>query len=219
MATENLTGRRFGALTVISRAENARSGKARWNCLCDCGTTKEIPVFGYDLKSGKVSSCGCVRRITASSSSKRNTTHGKTHTRIYGIWQCMKRRCNPNNSYSRKYYGNITVCDEWLHDFQAFCDWAMAHGYADDLTIDRIDVNGNYCPENCRWATYKEQENNRRNNHIVAYKGEKYTIARLSEKLNLSPQTLRSRINSGWSEEQLALPVSADNRLKRRCAL
>ena len=219
MNPENLIGRRFGSLTVISRAENSRSGKARWNCVCDCGATKKIPVCGYDLKVGKVSSCGCLRKITARETGEKNEKHGKTHTRLYGIWQGMKRRCNPNNSYSPKSYRNITVCYEWMHDFHSFYDWAMSNGYADNLTIDRIDVYGNYSPDNCRWATYKEQENNRRNNHFIIYKGEKYTLAQLSEKLNLSQQALRFRINSGWSEEQLSLPVSADNRSKRRYTL
>lgn len=130
--------------------------------------------------------------------------HGQYGSRLYETWQTMKKRCsNPNNRQYHLYGGRgIIVCDEWRNDFQAFYDWAMSHGYADDLTIDRIDVNGNYEPSNCRWATMKEQQNNRRNNHLITYNGETKTLKQWSEKIGIDWGVLYSRLKKGWSIEK-----------------
>ena len=201
-----LTGQRFGRLVVESFAYAGAHGRSMWNCKCDCG--KSAIVGTGQLKRGRKKSCGCLRRETAKMMMMK---HGGTYTRLYSIWEAMKARTEYSSSQSYENYGGrgIKVCDEWRHDFQKFHDWAMAHGYQDDLTIDRIDVNGNYCPENCRWATKKEQGRNKRDIPKITYNGETLTLAEWSEKLDIKKTTLQTRIyNLGWSvKEAFETPV------------
>lgn len=130
---------------------------------------------------------------------------GKRYTRLYKIWCGMKYRCYNANYDGYNNYGGrgIIVCQEWINDFGNFYEWAIKNGYKDTLTIERIDVNGNYCPENCKWATMKEQENNKRNNTVLEYNGEKRTVSEWADKLQVSKETLYSRLKSGWSVERV----------------
>lgn len=150
-----ISGKRFGRLAVLSDSGKRYRGNILWTCLCDCGKTTKVRTT--HLITGKVKSCGCLRNEIAK---KVFTKHGDAilRTRLYRIWEGMIGRCNNRSMDAFKYYGGrgIKVCSEWLNNYPAFKAWALANGYRDDLTIDRIDSDGDYCPENCRWITKSE---------------------------------------------------------------
>ena len=192
-AMEDLTGKRFGRLTVIGRGKTYSSGNVCWTCICDCGNTTNS--CGTNLRSGKSKSCGrcvCSERMAAL-----NTKHSGFGTRLYEIWRQMHRRCYGRNTKAYKDYGGrgITICKDW-QEYGPFEKWAMSHGYREDLTIDRIDVNGNYEPSNCRWATMKEQSNNRRNNRVVVYNGESHTVSEWADIYAVDQRKLWQRLNA-----------------------
>lgn len=196
----NLKGQKFGRLTVLEM-DKVIKNKTMWKCLCDCGN--EVSVFGSNLKRGNSLSCGCMANEMLS---KRMTTHKKSYTRIYGIWIGMKQRCfNPNvKSYSNYGQKGIRVCDEWMGEngFQNFYDWSMLNGYNDELSIDRIDVNGNYEPSNCRWANNETQMNNMSTNVYLTYKGKTQTITQWSKETGIKAATLNYRHRNGWSDKE-----------------
>lgn len=150
---KDLTGLHFGRLTVLERVENDKHRNARWLCVCDCG--EKTVVVGSDLQKGNTQSCGCIHKESVA---KINASHGGSQTRLHRIWRGIKTRCYNPQSRVYRWYGarGITICDEWRDNFAAFQEWALSHGYAENLTIDRIDVDGNYCPENCQWLTRSE---------------------------------------------------------------
>lgn len=190
----DLTGKRFGRLTVIERDYSKRT--TAWLCKCDCGNM-HIATAKH-LNNGHVKSCGCLNR------EPKRVAHNMSHSRIYNIYQTMKKRCyNSKDEHYHNYGGRgIKVCDDWLNDFQAFYDWAMANGYKDDLSIDRINVNGNYEPANCCWATNSQQQRNKRNSVKVKYNGETKTIYEWSEIVGIDPLTIADRIRKGWTAEK-----------------
>lgn len=196
----DLTGRRFGRLVVVERAENSADGRARWLCRCDCGQSKTV--LGEHLKKGRTKSCGCAK---SESSSKRFKKHGGRNSKLYRIWSNMKDRCNNPDCKAYRDYGGrgIKVCEEWTDDFSAFQKWALANGYKEGLTIDRKDNNKGYSPDNCRWTDRKIQGNNKRNCRYITYKGQRKTVAEWSEITGIPHETLLYRLNHGWETERI----------------
>lgn len=195
----DLTGQRFGRLVVIKEAGRSSDGHVRWLCKCDCGNYTSTPST-KTLRNGTCRSCGCIERERPN-----KQTHGKSNTKLFAVWNAMKQRCyNPNNRSYKNYGGRgITVCQEWKEDFQTFYDWAIANGYKKGLEIDRIDVNGNYEPDNCRWTTSKKNNNNRRNNVKIKIGREEHTVAEWSEITGIPRSTILERFRSGKPLEEI----------------
>lgn len=188
---KDISGQNFGRLTALYRLHNTK-GRTKWLCVCECGNFTEVR--SDFLQSGNTKSCGCLNRDII-------TKHNKSKDRVYNIYQGMKKRCYLKCNHDYKNYGarGIAVCDEWRNNFQAFYNWSMANGYNDKLTIDRIDVNGNYEPNNCRWCNMKQQARNRRNNIYFTYNGETHCLTDWCEILGLNRKTIYERLRHGWS--------------------
>ncbi len=207
----DLTGHRYGRFTVVELVEPhiTPKGKIRtqWKCLCDCGAERIVATC--NLRNGTSRSCGCLSRELAR---KRLTKHGLAGTKIYYVWQKMCQGCFSPNSREYKYYGarGITVCDEWCNNFQAFYDWAIESGYKEEIspnginkwTIERIDNDGNFEPDNCCWATMEAQANNKQTNHLVTFQGKTQTISRIAKQQNINPQLIYDRLKKDWEPEK-----------------
>lgn len=187
---KDLTNKAFGKLKVIKRVENTKDGLVQWLCECECGE-KTIVRTSY-LNNGHTKSCGCFKI-------ENKTIHGDYKTKLYKVFLQMKDRCNNPNNTSYKNYGGrgIKVCEKWEEDFKLFKEWALQNGYKEGLTIDRIDFNGNYEPNNCRWITNKEQQNNKTTNVFITYKGETKTLTQWAEIYEIEPATVKYRLKKG----------------------
>lgn len=191
----DVTGKRFGMWTVICRSGKDDGGRYLWACRCDCGTIRDV--CGGSLRSGVSTCCGCTR----GAGNKYNEKHGGKKERLYAVWTGMKGRCyNPNNTFYSRYGGRgISVCEEWRSDYSKFREWALQNGYDENApkgscTIDRIDNEKGYSPDNCRWVSMKNQCNNRSSNHLIEYEGESHTLQEWSDITGIRKDTLRRRL-------------------------
>lgn len=196
MKFKDLSGEKFGCLTAIKKVDNTISnGRSFVNylCVCDCG--KEKIVKAENLRSGNTKSCGCLSDYSRRTAQLK---HGMAKSRLYSIYRSAINRCyNKNHKYYSNYGGRgISFCDEWIgeYGFEHFASWAYKNGYCENLSLDRINNELDYSPDNCKWSTMKEQANNRRNNRLYEYNGEFLTISQLSEKYNIPYDTIRARL-------------------------
>lgn len=192
----NLVGERFGRLVVIDKAES-KSRHTRWLCLCDCGN--KCIVHGTSLKTGNTTSCGCYKKENAQKlySSVRQNDKG-----LYAVWNGIKQRCsNPNNKSYHNYGGRgIKMCSQWEQNYEAFYNWAMNLGYEKGLEIDRVDNNGDYCPENCRWVSHYVQANNKRNIKLYTINGVTKSLPQWCREYNQEYYLVRQRVDKlHWS--------------------
>lgn len=208
MKALDLTGQRFGRLVVVKEAEPIRfkpsnKTKRRWLCRCDCGGTV-ITTTG-SLRSGATKSCGCYCKERQKENGRKKRTHGLSGSHIYNIWRGMKKRCNnPKNTAFHNYGGRgITICDEWNNSFEVFADWAFCHGYKEGLSIERIDVNEGYNPQNCCWIPRNEQGKNRRiTRRFTDISGNEMYVIDVAKQNSIPINVVHNRIRNGWSTER-----------------
>lgn len=209
-------GKKYGMLTVIEPIHHVSNSGCRewwWRVKCDCGNEKVYRASA--VVTGRSVSCGCYRKTLGAKS----RTHGESHTRLHNIWTGMNNRCNPKNSVSKRYgKRGIKVCEEW-HDYTKFRDWALANGYKDGLTIERKNVDDDYCPENCTWILKEKQARNRGTTHWVDYNGKRMSLAEACEIAGLPYKQVFHRIvKANWPvEKALTTPIRVSE-LKRKCA-
>ncbi len=207
----DLTGKRFGRLTVVERSSEKRKRRGTfWVCKCDCGNVVVVP--RCHLIDGHTKSCGCYHKDRLHEPRPSVSKHYLSKSRIYRIWSgMMDRTTNPNSRSYKNYMGRgIDICDEWK-EFNNFKDWAFSHGYDDTLTIDRIDVNGNYEPSNCRWVDNRTQSRNKRGTLYVTRKGETKPLIDWCEIEGINYNRVHQRITAGWTPEK-ALSTKVRNR-------
>ena len=203
---ENILGNTYGRLTVID-FPISRKGQREWLCECSCDKHTQLRVSYCGLRRGNSQSCGCIRGEKLANWNKENRPYNPnrdSNSRLYNIWQGIKGRCSNPNLYAYKYYGGkgVKICDEW-REWKNFKEWALNNGYQEDLTIDRIDVDGDYEPSNCRWATMQVQCNNRTHNHYITYDGRTQSLSDWCRELNLDYDRTKQRINAcGMTPEQ-----------------
>lgn len=199
MKAKDLTNRVFGKLSVKERVLENKNRRAMWLCFCSCGS--KIIISSNGLLNGGTKSCGCIKNEKVI---ERSTKHNLVRNPIYRVWQNAKNRCYNQNVKEYKNYGGrgIQMCNEWKNDFMPFYQWSIENGYKENLTIDRINNDGNYEPTNCRYATKETQSTNRRNIVFVTYKNEQKTISEWCRLLNLDFNMVYQRIWRGWSAEK-----------------
>ncbi len=191
------TGKTFGRWTVVEYA-GRKGKKASWRCRCECGNEKVV--LGYYLRSGESSSCGCYNRdVTAA----RNYRHGQSDTKLYDVWTKIIARCENQKDKAYPWYGGrgVSVCSRWRNSFTDFAE-DMGEKPTPRHTVERVDTNGNYCPENCVWATYKQQARNTRRNHLLTCLGETKCIAEWAEITGIKYSVIHDRISRGWPPEK-----------------
>lgn len=199
----DLRGFAFGEFTVIEEStpkiRNDGHKVRQWKCQCSCGNVRYLST--QEIKTQKRKSCGC-RHIEYSR--KANTVHGDSHKRLHNIWSGIRQRCYCETDYHYQWYGarGIKMDERWADDYCAFKEWALNSGYSEGLSIDRINNNGGYTPDNCRWVSQKVQSNNTSRNHFITAFGETLTIAQWAEKSSFSYSTVNRRIRLGWSPER-----------------
>lgn len=196
----DMTGKKYGRLTVLKLDHKDKRNECFWLCRCDCGNT--TIVSGYKLRTGHTRSCGCYREETRGD---HHRSHGMTDTKLYTIWCNMKARChNPKNDMYYRYGARgIQVCDEWRNSFDTFMEWANKAGYREGLSIERVDIDKGYNPENCRWITKKEQYLNRSDSHLVTAFGKTQTIKEWADESGIAFDTIERRLNAyGWDAER-----------------
>ena len=210
MTDNERIGRRFGRLEVVGirRERRGKRNTIMAHCRCDCGSEKDV--FWQALADGRVKSCGCLNRELTAKRGHDNARHGGCGTRLYRIFRSMRERCErPRHMHYASYGGRgIKVCPEWRGNFAAFREWATSHGYADNLSIDRIDNDRGYSPDNCRWVDTRAQGNNRRTCHLLTVSGQTHTISQWAKLTGIGKTTIKERMRRGWSAER-ALGVSA----------
>lgn len=195
----DITGKKFGYLTVIKQAGRTKNGVVKWLCKCDCGN--QTVVGGWNLRSGRTKSCGCLQKKTVTALA---TKHSQSKTSLYSAWASMRQRCRNEKNPNYKNYGarGVSVCSEWS-EFEPFMKWAISSGYKKGLTIDRIDNNDGYSPKNCRWVSHRIQANNTRRNIITKVRGEDLTLAQIARKYSLPYRKLSYRFSCGDRGENL----------------
>jgi len=209
----DLKGKRVGRLMVLRRGENTAQGQPQWHCICDCGCF--TLVRGDLLRNEKTKSCGCLKAEMLKSGMFK--THGASKSRLYSVWQTMKKRVFDKNRKDYKHYGGrgIKICDEWVNSFDSFYGWAISSGYSPELTIDRISNDEDYSPNNCRWVDMSTQANNKRNNRRVAVNGENKTHMEWAREIGGNATIIRDRIERlGWSAEKaITTPVKKQKKV------
>lgn len=193
---EKWIGQKFGKLTVIEPVYERN--RWLWRCKCECGN--ETIVWPNQIMRGKQNACHCGKSKTFH---EMYYVHGESHTRLHNIWKGMRKRCNNKNSSRYDFYGGrgIKHCDEW-NDYLTFKKWAVGSGYDDTMTLERIDVNGDYCPENCKWIKAEEQQKNKRNTIRVEENGETLCLKDWCDMHGMNYRTVHSRIKRGWDMER-----------------
>lgn len=202
MSYKDFSGKKYGRLTPLHRDQN-NTGRTKWVCRCECGEVKSIPISS--LTSGRANSCGCYRKEVTS---MRMQKHGRKNKRLYSIWLNMRSRCNNTNAKSFENYGKrgISVCSEW-DDYENFYNWSINNGYQKDLTIDRIDNDGNYEPSNCRWVDRFVQMNNTSKNVFIEIEGNIRTLSDHSKHYGIHYEKLYYRYEVGMRGEELIQPT------------